>query len=391
MISLTGLLSTGALAGESIVTSVLIPTRGNDPDATYVAAAIRLKGHNAQLWMTADYPARQWQSFRFGTEQNRSSVSSPFGSFDLSDFDTIWLRRPTWPYSENLAKTEEDSKFLKATGRRYHMSLWPWLADSARLREDLFWVNEYWSMYAAESKFLQLEHAERSGFRIPTTLVSNNTAEIRDFVESNDAVIRKSLILFHWLEDGKSFATMANQIRASDLEGEGEHLPYSDIYQERIEKVSEIRTLVFGRTFFSVELTPGIEHERLVDFRTLHSVSGRVRLVDLPEELKTKCLALMGALGVVSAVIEIMVDTEGNYIFTELNQGGQFLWITQHFPRCAILDAFSEFLIRRDPDFEWVADDEEAMTLSEVADSAPYRELLVEEKESCAPPPFWGV
>jgi glutathione synthase/RimK-type ligase-like ATP-grasp enzyme len=372
------------------VASVLIPTRGNDPDATYVAAAIRLKGHHARLWLTADYPARQSQSFAFGIVPPEARVSSPFGAFDVLDIDAIWLRRPTWPYSAHLATTEEDQTYLRATGRRYHMSLWTWLEQSAFFRRDVFWVNKFSAMYVAESKFAQLELAEKVGFRVPRTLVSNDRAEIVDFIERTGAVIRKSLILFHWIEDGKSYATLANSIRPDDLKNEGKWLPYSDIYQERIEKKSEIRTFVFGKTFFSVEMTPDTSHEGLVDFRMLHSSPGRVALVELPDEVKRKCLALMAALGVVSAVIEIMKDTEGRYVFTEVNQGGQFLWITQHFPTCSILDAFSEFLISRDPDFEWT-DDSTGLTLSSVAESEPYQELLVEEKGGCAPPPFWGV
>jgi len=97
----------------TIVTSVLIPTRGNDPDATYVAAAIRLKGHDAQLWLTADYPTRQSQNFSFDGKSIQSTVSSPLAEFDLKTFDTIWLRRPTWPYSGNLSATDEDQTYYE--------------------------------------------------------------------------------------------------------------------------------------------------------------------------------------------------------------------------------------------------------------------------------------
>jgi hypothetical protein len=94
-------------------------------------------------------------------------------------------------------------------------------------------------------------------------------------------------------------------------------------------------------------------------------------------------------LGLVSAVLEIMVDEDGRYVFTEVNQGGQFLWVTEHFPDSPILDAFADFLIERDPAF--VYDGQGELTVSRVRETEAYRELRTKERAGLYPPPAWTL
>jgi hypothetical protein len=253
-----------------------------------------------------------------------------------------------------------------------------------------FWVNGYAAACRAESKLLQLHHAAKVGFRVPRTLVSNDVDAIRDFVNGCDGAIRKSLLLFQWLEDKRSHSTLASSISADDLVSEPPRLPYCDIYQERIRKRSEIRAFLFGGTFFAVEISPGQSKADLVDFRTLHESRGNVAVIDFPQELKSACLRLLQALGLVSAVIEVMIDENGDFVFTEINQAGQFLWIMNHFPDSAILDAFVDFLISADPNFERI-EQKSDLTLSAIRETEIYEELLAEEKEGLCPEPFAGV
>jgi hypothetical protein len=376
--------------GSLRLTSVLIPTRGTDSDATFVAAAIRAKGHDAQMWMTADFPSIQTQTMEFSGGEWRSSIHSDTSDFSFETHDVVWFRRPAAPYLTPIAIAPQDRTYLSATSRRYHQDLWHCLGQGRVFNRNTFWVNELAAVYRAESKMLQIDRAASVGFKVPRTLVSNDVAEISDFITGRSRVIRKSLILFHWLEDGKSCSTMASPITVEDLTGEGQRLSYCDIYQEFIPKTSELRTFIFGNTFFTVEVRPEPGAAELVDFRVLHKRPESVRPVELPSHVKEMCLALLRSLGLVSAVIEIMVEPSGDYVFTEVNQGGQFLWITNHDRDSAVLDAFSEFLIAKDPNFEWEQDKSE-LTVSSIQESGVYQELLNEEKEGLCPEPFSGI
>jgi hypothetical protein len=49
------------------------------------------------------------------------------------------------------------------------------------------------------------------------------------------------------------------------------------------------------------------------------------------------------------------VTPAGEYVFLEINQMGQFLWLEELLPELPLLDAFCELLLQRRADFEWSA------------------------------------
>lgn len=143
------------------MTAVLIPTRGNDADATYVATAIRIKGHKSTVWLTADFPTRQSQSFLLEQSGWNGVVDSQFGRIELGEYNSVWLRRPIAPYYSETTVNERDLPYLKAVSARYHQSLWPFLCQGGVVDSEAFWVNDFISAYKAESKLLQLKEAAR--------------------------------------------------------------------------------------------------------------------------------------------------------------------------------------------------------------------------------------
>ena len=77
----------------------------------------------------------------------------------------------------------------------------------------------------------------------------------------------------------------------------------------------------------------------------------------LPPEVAARCFALLDELGLVFGCLDLVVTPEGEYIFLEVNEMGQFLFVERG---CGLplLDAFSEFLLQGSVDFAW---DQEAV------------------------------
>ena len=67
-------------------------------------------------------------------------------------------------------------------------------------------------------------------------------------------------------------------------------------------------------------------------------------MLDLPEDIERKCVELVHGMGLVSGSIDLAYTKNGNWIFFEVNQSGQFLWLELMAPALPLLDAFCKFL-----------------------------------------------
>ncbi len=72
----------------------------------------------------------------------------------------------------------------------------------------------------------------------------------------------------------------------------------------------------------------------------------------LPEGVERKIQALMDKLGIVMGMLDFIVTPDGDYIFLEVNEQGQFLWVEQMCPEIPVLDIAARFLASGDPHFD---------------------------------------
>jgi hypothetical protein len=72
----------------------------------------------------------------------------------------------------------------------------------------------------------------------------------------------------------------------------------------------------------------------------------------VPAAIEAQCAALLDELGLVFGCFDFIVNPEGDYIFLEVNEMGQFLFVERS---CGIplVDAFASFLLQGRVDFEW--------------------------------------
>lgn len=79
-----------------------------------------------------------------------------------------------------------------------------------------------------------------------------------------------------------------------------------------------------------------------------------IEAVEIPNVIDQKCRMLMESLGLVFGCFDFIVTPDGEYYFLEVNESGQFLWIEKLRPEIKMLDIFTEFLINKNPKFNWV-------------------------------------
>ena len=61
----------------------------------------------------------------------------------------------------------------------------------------------------------------------------------------------------------------------------------------------------------------------------------------------------MRCMGLVFGALDLIVTPDEEYLFLEINEQGQFLWIEDYNPEFKMLDIFLHFLINCSLSYEW--------------------------------------
>jgi hypothetical protein len=225
------------------------------------------------------------------------------------------------------------------------------------MARDALWINPWANAARAESKTRQLVEAAGVGLKVPRTLCSNDPARIRSFIrEQSGETIYKPFYTSQWkLEDGGTAFAFTAVVTEDDLPDDDVLRLCPGIFQPRVPKSHELRVTIIGRHVFAVEIASQALEVARIDWRA-GTRALAYRPIALPPEMEARCLALMERLGLAFGCIDFIVTPEGEHVFLELNQMGQFLWIEELVPELPLLDAFCAMLIQRRTDFEWSAD-----------------------------------
>jgi len=215
----------------------------------------------------------------------------------------------------------------------------PWAArlaerESNRAMDGLFrilpglWVNHPTAQSEASFKVRQLQVAKDCGFDIPKTLITNDPAQVIEFHEScNRKIIYKLIDESTWecfpeFEIPKGIPTLP--FRDDDLEHVQQIRYGLHLFQERIDKESDIRVTVVGQKIFAVKIESQLGKGD-VDFRMDYSVP--MALHQLPDEISEKCFSVLKVLGLNFGAIDLCLTRDGGYVFLEVNAAGQWLWM----------------------------------------------------------------
>lgn len=143
------------------------------------------------------------------------------------------------------------------------------------------------------------------------------------------------------------------------------------IYQKKVKKNFEVRVTFFGEEYIAVK----IHNSEELDWRIL-SCSSKLKLspITLPDDIEKKCISLMEKLGIYFGCFDFIVTPDDDFIFLEVNEMGQFLWIEFILPELKMLDKFCDFLISNDIESKPITNYQ--ASLEEVNSSASYKKLM---------------
>ncbi|WP_428269778.1 hypothetical protein [Haliangium sp.] len=234
-----------------------------------------------------------------------------------------------------------------------------------------FWANPPSAQrWGASQKLVQLRGAHALGIPIPDTLVTNDVEEVKAFIRhSQGQVVYKPFYPAVWRsEAGREQHTMTTVIDEHMLSDPDSLSFCPGIVQRFVPKKCELRVAIFGRTCIAAR----IDDQDPIDYRTSYD-SLQVSPYTLPAAVERSLLDLMDELGLVMGMVDLIVTEAGEYVFLEVNEQGQFLWLEQMCPDIRLLEPFTEFLSSADPWFHWTAPDRPELTFTEFLNSDAYR------------------
>lgn len=232
-----------------------------------------------------------------------------------SKFSSIWFRRTKLP----------DFSYQNIEIQLYVANEYETLLKNLFSVLDCKWISNPSAVYKAENKLFQLKEAKKLGFKIPNTLLTNSKDELVNFYLEN-----KKQVIIKPLAQSKIINRNSTQFLFSNLLKE-EHINSIDnfeltpcIYQEKIEKKIELRITVVGKKLFAAAVKSQENENTKIDWRRDDLIFFPI---EIPNDIEKICLQLVENLNLKFGAIDMILDSNGNYIFLEINPNGQWAWI----------------------------------------------------------------
>jgi hypothetical protein len=330
-------------AGEELgVTSVLIATEVLDTHAVAVALALQDRGHQVTRVFGEDMPQKLSASFSIGDGADPVfDLAAPGLARPSQRFDVVWYRRPCGPNLPAGVLHKDDETPAAQENRHFLNGLWGYFG------RDAFWINSMGGRQRANSKLLQLTEANRCGFALPHTLISNEPQRIREFIRTNrpGATIYKAFDGHFWdLPAGGRAMNYTVKITEESLPSDTLLRVTPGIFQCEVAKACELRVTYFGDHAVAAKLHSQAQASTALDWRMVPPEHIRIEPYELPPAVDAACRQLMRRLGIVFGCFDLIVTPGGEHVFLEVNEMGQFLWLEQVNPEFAMLDTFIDFI-----------------------------------------------
>ncbi|GEM_PF-2254734 len=175
--------------GFMVRDQILIVTQKFDPHADYIIQMLNEAGHEVTRLNSDDIPLSTVFNLRVGSSDplhGTIAITTNKRGFDIERVRSIWWRKPDqFSYIEGL--TEDEDHFMKTEVNHMVQGLWESLSDC-------YWMSHPHHIRRAGWKVEQLERAQRMGFEIPRSIVTNDPEAVRGFYEEcHQRIVYKTL------------------------------------------------------------------------------------------------------------------------------------------------------------------------------------------------------
>jgi len=296
---------------------LLILTNSADVTADYLADRLRQAGQS-YVRLDTDLLVESL-IFEF-------SAYSPRICFDgcqltPEDIHAVWYRRPEPLKSKNLSRTAEGRWALD----EWAEALEAFLSFIPKER----WFNHPVYESLASRKLEQLCIARSVGLSVPDTLVTQSEATLTSFFRSHpEGIIIKPLSRgYVEREGGDDSVIYTSRVTIRDLVDLHDLESCPTFFQAEIQKQFDVRVTFVDGDWHGVKLTSSDELGRQVcDIRINNMEDVSYEPVLLPENVQDGLKRLVSHYKLRFAAIDLAASLTGDWVFFEINPGGQWAW-----------------------------------------------------------------
>lgn len=239
------------------------------------------------------------------------------------DFSNVWYRRPEQLRLSGEAETPEARFALK----EWTEALEGFFSHVPKER----WMNHPSANAAASSKLGQLTTASQLGFCIPETLVTQEPAAGRNFLEIHSGAVIVKPLGTGYVErdvaqdDSIIFTNEVESSHAANLEA---LVACPTLFQCRVPKAFDVRITCVDEDLMAVRLLAldGNGKQRC-DVRRNNMEDVEYSAVELPDSVATAVRKLLQHYSLRFAAIDMAVTASGEWVFFEVNPNGQWAWL----------------------------------------------------------------
>jgi hypothetical protein len=241
------------------------------------------------------------------------TAGEPPTEVPIGSVGAVWMRRifgPPRPTGLDDFEADQCVRESRAALEGFLSALGTadWLDPLPRVRE-------------AENKIVQLREAQRAGLRVPRTITSNDPDEVRAlWAACSGQLVAKMLTPVARTMGAPPAAVYTHTLGEEDLEDLGGLALSPMIFQERIDKVRELRVVYVAGRCFTGSLDAAED-----DWRARAPSAGSPWRVDqLPDDEAARLGQLMRALGLRFGVADVLRAADGSHWFLEVNPVGEW-------------------------------------------------------------------
>lgn len=248
-------------------------------------------------------------------------------NYKISDFNNFWYRRSEYDFFiEQFPIDNLDNEMNRSIQNFIYLEnleLQKLLKSYISTRS----LNKFEDIFLNKLEVLKL--ATKAGLSIPKTLITNYKDHLISFKEKNIKLITKNISPGIFIENGKyMLRTLVKEVENKDIK----NLPNifcSMMFQAQIKKLFELRIFYINDHFYSSAILSQNDERTRVDFRNYNfDKPNRTPPFKLPEYIELKLKKLIKMIGINSGSIDMIISTDEEYIFLELNPIGQFAQVS---------------------------------------------------------------
>jgi hypothetical protein len=284
--------------------------------ADLIVAEMRRRGVLCVRWNLDRYPIGSALTYRLSEDACETEIVSDGRRVVLSDVGSIWCRAyAPLGFSDDL--NAADRKFAAIEAERS-------LAGLLSI-PDIIWVNHPHRHILANAKPAQLALARRVGLSIAPTVVSNDPEVVRAFIaQAPGPVIYKCFSQGLDLPEGE--AQFTGIVTPKEYDNLDLIRATPGVFQHFVAKAYELRVTVVGDRIFTGRINSQDNAESTIDWRHRPFDMEREPYA-LPPALGDSILAFMRGFGLIYGAFDFIVTPAGDYVFLEINPGGQYMWV----------------------------------------------------------------